>query len=185
MLIEQTTGQRSSIPESALTRFAPFNDDTGAPVPSLYASATLRAAIHETIFHDIPPNATIKSVPLKDVRIRIHSELQATRSLQLVELHNVPLNNWGISRTELISAGPNLYDQTVLWAAAIYRYVRDADGLVWTSNQSDPDDACLFFGYRVRESDFTAIRSRNGGSHESFVRDVKFEGRRRAITLTI
>ena len=35
------------------TRFAPFDDGAGAPVPSLYAAATLRAAVHETIFHDI------------------------------------------------------------------------------------------------------------------------------------
>ena len=49
------------------TRFAPFDDGTGAPVPSLYATATLHAAIHETIFHDIPANAGIKTVRLNDV----------------------------------------------------------------------------------------------------------------------
>ena len=150
---------------------------------SLYASAALRAAIHETIFHDVPPNATIKTVPLNDVRIRTHSELLTNRNLQLVELRNVPLNKRGISRTELISTGPDLYDRTVLWAAAIYRDVRDADGLVWTSNQCNPDDACLFFGDLVGECDFTAIRSRNGGSNESFVRDVRVEGWRPGITL--
>ena len=52
------------------TRFAPFDDGTGAPVPSLYATATLRAAIHETIFHDIPANARIRTVRLNDVHIR-------------------------------------------------------------------------------------------------------------------
>ena len=166
-------------------RFAPFNDDTGAPVPSLYASDSLRAAIHETIFHDIPPRARIKTVRLNDVRIRTHSELLANRDLRLVELRNVPLNNWGISRTELISASPNLCDQTVFWAAAIHRDMCDAEGLVWTSNQCDPDDACLFFGDRVHESDFTAIRSRNGVSDESLVNDVRVEGRRRGIALTI
>ena len=61
----------------------------------------------------------------------------------------------------------------------------NADGLVWTSNQCDPDDACLFFGDRARESDFTAVRSRDGASDKSFVDDVTDEGRRRDIALTI
>ena len=60
-----------------------------------------------------------------------------------------------------------------------------ADGLVWTSSQCDPDDACLFFGNRVHESDFTAVQSRDGASDKSFVKDVRDEGRRRGIALTI
>ena len=167
------------------TRFAPFDDDTGAPVPSLYATATLPAAIHETIFHDIPANARIRTVRLNDVHIRTHSELAANRDLRLVELRNVTLGHWGISRRDLISTGPALYGQTVLWAAAVHRDIPAADGLVWTSNQCDPDDACLFFGDRVDESDFTAVRSRDGASDKSFVKDVKDEGRRRGIALTI
>ena len=52
------------------TRFAPVRDGAGNPVPSLYASATVRSAIHETIFHDIPANAAFKTVRLDDVRRR-------------------------------------------------------------------------------------------------------------------
>ena len=167
------------------TRFAPFDDGAGAPVPSLYAAATLRAAIHETIFHDIPANARIKTVRLNDVHIRTHSELLTNRDLRMVELRNVTLGRWSISRRDLISSGPALYGQTVLWAAAIHRDIPDADGLVWTSNQCDPDDACLFFGDRVHESDFTAVRSRDGAGDKSFVKDVRDEGRRRGIALTI
>ena len=101
------------------------------------------------------------------------------------ELRAVPLGKWGISRRDLISSSPALYGQTVLWAAAIHSDLPDADGLVWTSNQCDPDDACLFFGDRVQESDFSANRSRDGGSDKSFVTDVRNEGRLRGITLTI
>ena len=167
------------------TRFAPFNDSSGAPVPSLYASATLRAAIHETIFHDVPANARTKTVRLNEVQIRTHSELLTNRELRLVELRNVTLGKWGISRRDLISSSPAVYGQTVLWAEAVHHDIPDADGLVWTSNQCDPDDACLFFGDRVRESDFTAVRSRDGATVKSFVKDVRDEGRRRGITLTI
>ena len=168
-------------------------------MPSLYASATLRAAIHETIFHDIPAHARIKTVRLNEVHLRTHSELTTNRDLRLVELRAVPLGKWGISRRDLISSSPALYGQTVLWAAAIHSDLLDADGLVWTSNQCDPDDACLFFGDRVQESDFSAIRSRDGGSDKSFVTDVRNEAaghhsgsdgpvsrpRPRGITLTI
>ncbi|MDE0456171.1 MAG: hypothetical protein OXI15_02655 [Chromatiales bacterium] len=70
-------------------------------------------------------------------------------------------------------------------AAAIHRDIPATDGLVWTSNQCDPDDACLFFGDRVHESDFPVVRSRDGASDKSFVKDVRDEGRRRGIALTI
>ena len=167
------------------TRFAPFDDGTGTPVPSLYAGATLRAAIHETIFHDVPANATTKTVRLNEVLIRTHSELLADRDLRLVELRNVTLGKWGISRSDLISSSPTLYDQTVLWAEAVHRDIADAHGLVWTSNQCDPDDDYLFFGDRIRENDFTLLRSRDGESNPSFVKDVRDEGRLRGITLTV
>ena len=54
------------------TRFAPIYDSAGNCVPSLYAADTLEAAIHETIFHDIPAKAKRKSVPRKHVRNRAH-----------------------------------------------------------------------------------------------------------------
>ena len=167
------------------TRFAPFNDGTGTPVPALYAGATLRAAIHETIFHDVPANAGTKTVRLSEVRIRSHSELRTNRDLRLVELRNVTLNKWESSRRDLISSSPAFYHRTVLWAEAIHRDFANADGLVWTSNQCDPDDACLLFGDRVQESDFTPVRSRDGADDDSFVKDVRDEGRLRGITLTI
>ena len=79
----------------------------------------------------------------------------------------------------------SLYGQTVLWAKAIHRDIPDADGLAWTSSQCDPDDACLFFGDRVVESDFAAVFSRDGATDKSLLKDVGAEGRLRGITLTI
>ncbi len=167
------------------TRFSPFNDSNGALVHTLYASATLPAAIHETIFHDIPANAKTKTVRLNEVYIRTHSMLRTNRDLWLVELRNVTLSNWGISRRDLITSSAVLYDQTVLWSQAIHRDIANADGLIWTSNQCDPDDAYLFFGDRVDESDFMTVLSRDGGTDKSFVQDVRNEGQLRGITLTI
>ena len=167
------------------TRFAPFSDGAGAHVPSLYASATLRAAIHETILHDVPADAEIKTVRLNEVHGRTHSVLRTNRGLRLVELRNVTLGRWAISREDLITSDPAIYGETVLWAAAIHRDVPGAHGLVWTSNQCDPDNACLFFGDRVDESDFTIVRSRDGAADKSFLKDVRDEARLRGIVLTI
>lgn len=166
------------------TRFAHFTDGSGEPVPSLYASATLQAAIHETTFHDVPANSRIKTVRVDEVYIRTHSELETNRELRLVELRNVTLGNWGILRRDLISSSPAQYAQTVIWAAAIHRGIPDADGLVWTSNQCVPDNAYVFFGGRVSESDFIARRSRNGRTDKSFVKNARDEGRLRGVTLT-
>ena len=94
-------------------RFAPFNDSTGTVVPSLYASTTLRAAVHETIFHDIPEDAATKTVRLKEVHGRTHSEIENVRDQRLVALRNPTLGRWGISRNELISSSPAQYGQTV------------------------------------------------------------------------
>ena len=96
------------------TRFAPFNDSAGRIAPSLYASSTLCAAIHETIFHDIPANATTKTVRVKEIRLRTHSEIELVRDLRLVELCNPTLGRWGVSRNELISSSPATYDRIVL-----------------------------------------------------------------------
>ena len=167
------------------TRFAPIRDRTGNPVPSLYASASVRSAIHETIFHDIPANAAFKTVRLDDVRRRTHSLLAVRRVLRLVELRNPTLGKWGVSREELISSGPALYGLTAAWAEAVHRDVADADGLVWTSNQCDPDDAYLFFGDRIGEAEFATVRSRDGMSDKSFLGDVRDEGRVRGIVLTV
>lgn len=102
----------------------------------------------------------------------------------MVELRNVQLNRWGISRRDLISSSPVWFNRTVLWAEAIHRDFPDTDGLVWTSNQCDPDDAYLFFGDRVCEGDFKVIRSREGREDMSFIEDVTDEGQRRGIALT-
>ena len=146
----------------------------------------MQAAIHETIFHDIPADAEKKNktIPIEEVHSRIHSELRTKRTLNLVELRNPTLNNWGIEQVELIGSRSKLYHKTVLWAEAIYNNFPQAEGLIWTSRQCDPDDAILFFGGRIDEDDFEMISSRDG-QDESFVDDVEREGAIRGITIAL
>jgi len=166
------------------TRFAPIADSAGQCVPSLYAGATAAAAFHETIFHDIPATAGIKTVPLQDVTQRTHSLIETLSDLTLVELRNVPLNRWGISRRDLIESNPAHYKQTAAWAQTIHQCFPDVHGLVWTYRQCDPDDAYLFFGDRVQSAGFTLIESRSG-TDVSLVADIRKEGRRRGITIVV
>jgi hypothetical protein len=167
------------------TRFAPVHNATGVCVPSLYAGSTIPAAIHETIFHDIAATALTKTIPQKNILIRSHAELDVTRSIKLAYLKNPALGRWKITRKELIESGVKLYSQTGQWAAAIHHQFSHVDGLVWTSHQCDPDQAFLFFGDRVRPSDFSIVTSRDGATDKSFLRDVRNEGRQRGVTITV
>jgi hypothetical protein len=167
------------------TRFAPIRRADGACVPSLYAGSSLDAAIFETVFHDIPAQARLKSVPKQDVLARSHSILVTVRDQALVELRTPDLKKWGLDRHELVSAPAAHYDRTARWAEAIHRRFDDVDGLVWTSNQCDPADAMLFFGDRVDNAGFTVVSTRRGAQDDSFLADVREAGLRAGIVITL
>lgn len=167
------------------TRFAPILDVHGGCVPSLYAGSTFDAAVHETIFHDVPAQAKRKSVPLSKVMERAHGTLELQRDICLASLREPDLAKWNISRRSLIGSSPKLYPQTAAWAKAVHDQFPDVEGLVWTSNQCDPDDACLFFGDRVRPPDFRVVALRDGRPDSSFLDDVRLAGRRAGITIVL
>ena len=167
------------------TRFAPIHDLKGACVSSVYAGSSLDAAIYETIFHDVPPKASFKTVPKQNVVICSHAELEVMRQLRLVQLRNPDLLKWHTRRKQLIDSSAKRYAQTAQWAEAIHHQFPQAEGLIWTSNQCDPDDAYLFFGDRVTPTDFKLTRGRNGVTDPSFLADVRSSGQRSGITITL
>ena len=97
-------------------------------------------------------------------------------------MRNPLLNNWGIEQTQLIGSDPELYHKTARWAVAIYNDFPEAEGLIWTSRQCDPDDAILFLAGRVEAADFELISSRDG-QDATFVDDVEQEGAIRGIAI--
>ena len=163
------------------TRFAPIRDAAGQCVPSLYAGSTLDAAVFETIFHDVPATARLKTVPLHAVEERVQSVLETRRDMRLAALRAPELLSWGVNRRDLIESEASSYARTAAWAAAIHRCFPDIDGLVWTSRQCDPDSAYLFFGDRSGASDFSAPAPRDD---DAFVADVRTAGRRAGIAIT-
>lgn len=103
------------------TRFAPLRDDQGHCIPSLYAGESLEAAIHETVFHDIPVESDDrKTVPRCDFESKEHSALLSRRPLRLASLRAPDLRMWQIHRASLIDSLPNQYERTVLWAKAVH-----------------------------------------------------------------
>ncbi len=167
------------------TRFAPIRDAEDDCVPSLYAASTLEAAIHETIFHDVPVGARRATVPVGLVRARAHSRLEILRDLRLASLRAPDLRRWRVGRDALIAAPPPLYPETARWAAAIHDRFPDIEGLVWTSNRCDPDSAWLFFGDRVGPEDFRVAATRDGRGDAGFLGDVREAGRRCGIVIAV
>lgn len=167
----------------APTRFAPLRRPDGTPVPTLYAGSTFEAALFETVFHDVPPEAPLKTVPRALVSTRAHSVLRLTRPLRLAELRAPDLHLWGLPREGLVAAAPTDYAATAAWAQAAHDAFPDLDGLLWTSNRCDPDDALTLWAPRA-EGALTVIARRDDGD-PAFLADVRVAGLRAGITITI
>ena len=93
-------------------------------------AAPVAAAIYETVLHDVPVAAKLKSVPVGLVRQRLHSTLVVRRALRLVSLREPDLKKWSIDRRTLIGSLPTRYAGTARWAQAIHSQFPDVDGLV-------------------------------------------------------
>jgi hypothetical protein len=131
------------------TRFAPIRDRAGQVVPYLYAGSTLECAIFETVFHNVPIDATDKFVDLDDHAQRAHAELCPQRDLTLVDLSTDGLHRLRVPKAELIASAPIDYLTTSRWAEALHHQCDQIDGLIWMSRQRDRDRAVLLFGDRV------------------------------------
>ena len=143
----------------------------------------MAAAIYETILHDIPPHAPRKSVPQFVVEGRTLSVLVARRTLRLASLRAPDLMKWGVRQASLIGSLPTQYHRTATWAQAIHEQFAQVDGLIWTSNRCDPDDALLLFGDRVAGADLVVASVRDGADG-SFLNEVRDAGERSGIRIT-
>ena len=116
---------------------------------------------------------------------RAHGKLETQRDVTVASLRTPDLAKWNISRNSLIASPPGLYKETAAWAKAIHDQFPDVEGLVWTSNQCDPENAYLFFGDRVRSDDLRIVSTRDCRSDPSFLTDVRQAGSRSGITVAI
>jgi RES domain len=165
------------------TRFAPFADAAGACVPTLYAATSREAAAFESIFHDIEPSATFKTIRLSVVESRRVSGIAPKRDLLVARMFAPDLKAWGLSRGELIETPKSTYGQTVLWAEAIHRARPDLDGLIWTSRQCDPEQCIVLFEDRVGEADFDVHDCIDVSADASLLLELRNFGQRAGITI--
>ena len=130
-------------------RFSPVVKAAGKPIPTLYGGSSFECAAMETVFHDVPFAAGLKTFAKDKLDGQLHSVLATTAALTLADLRNVPLRKLGVERKQLIDTEKDTYDQTRKWAAAIHSQHAHIQGLCWTSRQDDSAMAVMLFGDRV------------------------------------
>jgi hypothetical protein len=147
-------------------RFSPIRNDLGEPIPTLYAGTSFPCVLMESVFHDVPHTAGFKSFDKNKLAGQIHSELETTCDLQLVDLSSVALRKLGVPRKQLIDTGKDQYPATRQWAEAIHRQCPEAQGLNWVSRQDDSAQAFMLFGDRLPA---TGLRPR--GNSRNILKD--------------
>lgn len=166
------------------SRFAPLYTLDEICVPTLYAATSFDAAVFESIFHEIPFNALLKTVRREKVMPLAHSKLKTKRDLTLVPLFEPELKNWNITRTQLIDTLPATYEETVRWAQATHAADQSAQGMIWTSRQCDPDQAMVFFEGRVNKDDFEILETKFVSSTPALLESIREVGKRAGITIS-
>jgi hypothetical protein len=154
------------------SRFAPFEALGGQTVPFLYGGGTLDCVLFETLFHDVPVDATSKFVDLDAWARHGHAELTPQRALRLADLTSEGLHRLQVPKEELITSPARDYAATVRWAQALHQACPDIDGLLWMSRQHDRDAALLLFGDRVAPGDLGARRVGGPLARNGLLRDA-------------
>jgi hypothetical protein len=135
-------------------RFSPIRDLHGRSIPTLYGGTTFDCAAMETVFHDVPFTAGLKTFD-RALKLagQVYTQIVPQRDLHLADLSATALRKLGIARNQLIDTEKDIYPQTRAWAAAIHRTCPKLDGLSWVSRQDDRARALMLFGDRMRTAD--------------------------------
>jgi hypothetical protein len=134
-------------------RFNPIKASDGASIPTLYGGTTFDCAAMETVFHDVPFAAGLKTFDKQKLLDQVYSQVTPRRDLKLVDLSTTALRKLGVQRNELIDTEKDKYPGTRKWAQAIYAACSDAEGLCWVSRQDDRALAIVLFGNRLAAAD--------------------------------
>lgn len=136
-------------------RFSPIKTSDGSNIPTLYGGTTFDCAAMETVFHDVPFAAGLKTLDKQKLAGHVYSHVTPKRDLRLVDLTVTALKRLGIQRSQLIDTEKDEYPNTRLWAEAIHAACPHADGLCWVSRQDDRALAIVIFGDRVASEDLS------------------------------
>jgi hypothetical protein len=134
-------------------RFSPIKASDGANILTLYGGTTFDCAAMETVFHDVPFGAGLKTFDKRKLTDHVYSQLTPKRDLNLADLSATALRKLGIQRDELIDTEKDKYPDTRKWAEAIHALCPGAEGLFWVSRQDDRAFAIVLFGDRLATAD--------------------------------
>ena len=167
------------------SRFAPLRQPDSTCVPTAHAAQSFECAVHEVIFHDVPPGTHPRSVPLSAIEPLSYGIIRSRRALTLASLHEPDLNAFGLDRRDLIDTLPSEYGQTAKWPLAIHDAHPDIEGLIWTSRRCDPYVAYVLFGDRIAPGDFDVLRKAPITDTPDLLRQVREFGQRAGIFISI
>ncbi len=84
----------------------------------------------------------------------MHSAVQVSQPLHLVDLSSVPLRRLGVTSKQLIDTEKDQCPASRKWAEATLRQYPDVQWLSWVSGQDDSARAVVLFGDRISEGAF-------------------------------
>ena len=126
-------------------------------VPTLYAADEISGAISETVLHDVPIDAPVKTVRMGRFEIALLSTIAPKRDLTLIRLHGNGFHRIRASRSQLIESDADCYPQLAAWGQALHDCPAHPDGLLWRSRHYDDAYACVLFGDRVRRAELAVV----------------------------
>lgn len=160
-------------------RFSPIYGPKGNVIPTLYAATTVRGALMETVFRDVPYRAGFKNVGRRRLKGKVCSTLSFQTDFQLLDLSKVALRSYGIQPHHLIDTTKARYPLTRKWAEQVYAANAKTQGFLWSSRQDDRALAVVLFADRVQADDLLAGDSSRplitSGHPEDFVVEVATE----------
>ncbi|MCS3765536.1 MULTISPECIES: RES family NAD+ phosphorylase [Bradyrhizobium] len=138
-------------------RFSPIKASSGANIPTLYGGTAFDCAAMETVFHDVPFVAGLKTFDKQKLAGHVYSQVTPKRDLKLADLSVTALKRLGIPRSQLIDTEKNEYPNTRKWAEAIHAACPHAEGLCWVSRQDDRALSIVIFGDRVAAANLSPV----------------------------
>lgn len=168
-------------PGSGTSRFAPFKDENGRIIPTLYASTTFDGAAYETLFRERP--AMYQAFPRQKLDDRAESRLLTTREVNLVALFTPELAAWNIKEEDLFTFDEGQYSLCRLPAAKIWNENPDADGMVWSSVRDSSANAMMLFEDRVAPGSLHVEKTRFVQSDADLLDELRRTATRAGIAI--
>jgi hypothetical protein len=139
-------------------RFHPLRSRAdGRPIQTLYGAESLKAALCETVFHNVV--ATVAEGMLARYA---HFEAAPRRDLRLIDLAQQGAARLRLSPEHLVFSFPSSYPQCRAVAQLLHARYPTADGLCWVSRRYAPARSFVLFGDRIGAAEFRLVAGPNG-----------------------